>query len=100
MVVASSGDNDLSVKAAPILRKGRSKKRKSRCRKKRTTLVLVVHAPRAEADRNHEFIRAVSFNAGQFHFYADEFHFMTDKIHLMTEPTPPETRDYSTGFAC
>jgi|GEM_PF-2854901 len=44
-----------------------------------------------KADRNHGFIRAISFNDLQ------EFHLMTDHIslydynfHLMTEPTDPQ----------
>jgi hypothetical protein len=34
-----------------------------------------------KADRNHRFIRSISFNDLQ------EFHFMPDKFHLMPEPT-------------
>ncbi len=33
-----------------------------------------------KADRNHRFIRPISFNDRQFHF-------MTYKFHLMSEPT-------------
>jgi len=36
---------------------------------------------RLKADRNHRFIRSISF------YDLQEFHFMTDKFHLMTEPT-------------
>ena len=43
-----------------------------------------------KADRNHRFIRSISFNDRQeFHLMTDKFHFMTDKFHLMTEPTHP-----------